>query len=366
MRLLIVLISLLMSVPISAIAEGLDCQGKYTMLEVADCNFYQGEGTDKIWDLTNLNLTGAKTEYELKSPGNDTLALKDTDTSYFYTFKGDTLLYLGFENRLLKVANNVGIPIAYKPLQYSNSLSGDFNLEGEYCKTSSYIEAGEIFTSVDAVGSVVTPFDTIKNAVQLTQIRKTVSQIADSVSIGLLESSKDTLITVLQTKRSLFAPGFNYPLVEYGECKFYCNDTLVGKSKDAFVNELAYWGEVYEYQTKKNVNAVGEKTFSKSRMPTNDIYNLENNEIIHDFRIEEIEQSKGNIHISYSYTLKEDVCDFQLTACDLSGRVLYFQPKQDLTAGKYVEAIDLASGRAEGCLIIMRSGDKLLFKQLIR
>lgn len=179
-----------MSVPISAIAEGLDCQGKYTMLEVADCNFYQGEGTDKIWDLTNLNLTGAKTEYELKSVGNDTLALKDTDTSYIYTFRGDTLLYLGFENRLLKVANNVGIPIAYKPLQYGNSLSGDFNLEGEYCKTSSYIEAGEIFTSVDAVGLVVTPFDTIKNAVQLTQICKTVSQIADSVSIGFVRKFK--------------------------------------------------------------------------------------------------------------------------------------------------------------------------------
>ena len=114
-----------MSVPLSAIAEGLDCQGKYTMLEVADCNFYQGEGIDKIWDLTNLNLTGAKTEYELKSTGNDTLALKDTDTSYFYTFRGDTLLYLGFENRLLKVANNVGIPIAYKPLQYSRYITND-------------------------------------------------------------------------------------------------------------------------------------------------------------------------------------------------------------------------------------------------
>lgn len=188
------------------------------------------ECSDALADLQNMEAFGDN-NVELMEWGTDSLIAIDYGGMQKYRLKGDSLLLIGVENRLMHIDYSLPETWLRFPMSLGDSISGFFEGKGQYCERLFLRKAGCYTTKADALGSLVMEnSDTLHNVLRLKseRVTTTIAQPLDSMlaRYGTLDSippiGTDSILSLMATDikavrtviMRYYVPGCRYPVLE--------------------------------------------------------------------------------------------------------------------------------------------------------
>lgn len=188
------------------------------------------ECSDALADLQNMEAFGDN-NVELMEWGTDSLIAIDYGGMQKYRLKGDSLLLIGVENRLMHIDYSLPETWLRFPMSLGDSISGFFDGKGQYCERLFLRKAGFYTTKADALGSLVMEnSDTLHNVLRLKseRVTTTIAQPLDSMlaRYGTLDSIPpigiDSILSLVATDikavrtviMRYYVPGCRYPVLE--------------------------------------------------------------------------------------------------------------------------------------------------------
>lgn len=130
-------------------------------------------GTDVIWDFSKLKSMDSNYSvsfYEPITKSKDTLFVTcvESQTMYKYAYKGDSMLFLGFENSGSQLLLDAPEYCMKFPFKMGDSISGTYAGRGRYEFALLTEIIGTIYTVADATGTLILPDgDTISNVLRV-------------------------------------------------------------------------------------------------------------------------------------------------------------------------------------------------------
>lgn len=266
------------------------------------------ECSDVLVNLQNIQAIG-NNNVEHMEWGTDSLIAIDNDGMHKYQLKGDSLLLIGTENRLMHIDYPQPETWLRFPMGLGDSISGLFEGKGQYCERLFFRKVGKYSTKADAIGSLLMEnSDTLRHVLRLRTDRTTVTlaQPLDSMltayetldNIPIL--GNDSIIRILATDnravRSViqryYVPGCRYPVLET------CETSSVGRGESAN-QTVAFYSSPFSQASLASANRT---VPTKSTNRKNDA------------------SSTGNPDKSLSYTLDIDTSGKIINVnCDISG-----------------------------------------------
>ncbi len=266
------------------------------------------EYPDILADLQNIEVIGGN-NVENMEWGTDSLIAIDNAGMNKYWLKGDSLLLVGTESRLMHIDYTHPEVWLRFPLSLGDSIKGFFEGKGQYCERLFLRKIGRYTTKADAWGALIMEnSDTLHNVlrIQTERITTTLAQPLDNIlaTYGTLDSipllGNDSIIRLMgsdgRTVRTItqryYAPGCRYPVLET------CETSIVGGGNSA-AQTAAFYSSPYSQESLASANR-GASSKSNDR---------QNNA-----------SSADNPDKSFSYSLDIDTSGKTLTVnCTVSG-----------------------------------------------
>jgi hypothetical protein len=202
-------------------------------------------GENLIWDFSKLRWTDDYPVQYFSRHDFGTIGAEN-GSLYFYQLSGDSLLLQGYENpnNLVRYQKS-GLLLKF-PLEYGVSSESSFQGRGKHNDRLESIISGDIFTSVDAFGSLILPGkDTLENVVRV-HIHKNERAYYSPISYGFdinrpLEEGifEDTLQTqnpdlIITDTYQWYGEGYRYPVFETIESYRKINENLFTLRQESY------------------------------------------------------------------------------------------------------------------------------------
>ena len=214
-------------------------------------------------DLQNMETVGGN-DVENMEWGTDSLITIDNAGMNKYWLKGDSLLLVGTENRLMHIDYAQPEVWLRFPMSLGDSISGLFEGKGQYCERLFLRKIGRYTTKADALGSLLMEnSDTLHNVlrIQTERITTTLAQPLDNMLAiyGTLDSipllGTDSIMGLMTADgrairtmtRRYYALGCRYPVLET------CETGIVGGGNSA-VQTLAYYSSPFSQESFASAN----------------------------------------------------------------------------------------------------------------
>ena len=150
------------------------------------------ENPDALVDLQNMETNGDN-DVENMEWGTDSLIAIDNGGMRKYCLKGDSLLLVGTENRLMHIDYAQPEVWLRFPMSLGDSISGLFEGKGQYCERLFLRKIGRYTTKADASGSLLMEnSDTLHNVLRI-QTERITTYINET-----LKTEKDALAATLE------------------------------------------------------------------------------------------------------------------------------------------------------------------------
>lgn len=327
------------------------------------------ECSDALADLQFMEAINAD-NVEHMEWGTDSLIAIDNGGMQKFRLKGDSLLLIGTENRLMHI--DYSLPEAWLrfPMSLGDSIGGLFEGKGQYCERLFLRKAGRYSTKADAIGSLVMEnSDTLHQVLRLRteRITTTLAQPLDSMlaAYGTLDSipplGNDSIITLLSTDGKAirtvtlryYALGCRYPVLET------CQTRNIAESSSP-VQTAAYYSSPYSQEglASANRSLPGTREQGPASSAGNDdqyySYSLDTN------------ASAQTINVSYSIsgdTVKGDV-PIRLLLCNHQG-ILFRQASGNLQSrGQELLSVSYAGLHQGTYVIYIEFGDQQYSEKL--
>lgn len=216
-------------------------------------------------DLQNMETVGGN-DVENMEWGTDSLIAIDNVGMRKYCLKGDSLLLVGTENRLMHIDYAQPEVWLRFPMSLGDSISGLFEGKGQYCERLFLRKIGRYTTKADALGSLLMDnSDTLHNVlrIQTERITTTLAQPLENMLAiyGTLDSipllGNDSIISLMATDgrairtvtRRYYASGFRYPVLET------CETSIVGGG-DSSIQTTAFYSSPYSQASLASANRI--------------------------------------------------------------------------------------------------------------
>jgi hypothetical protein len=263
---------------------------------------------DALADLQGME-TICSNDVENMEWGTDSLIAIDNAGMNKYWMKGDSLLLVGTESRLMHIDYAQPEVWLRFPMGLGDSIQGLFEGKGQYCERLFLRKIGRYTTKADAWGALIMEnSDTLHNVlrIQTERITTTLAQPLDNIlaTYGTLDSipllGNDSIIRLMgsdgRTVRTMtqryYAPGCRYPVLET------CETSIVGGGNSA-AQTAAFYSSPYSQESLASANR-GASSKSNDR---------QNNA-----------SSADNTNKSFSYSLDIDTSGKTLTVnCTVTG-----------------------------------------------
>ena len=221
------------------------------------------EYPDILADLQNIEVIGGN-NVENMEWGTDSLIAIDNAGMNKYWMKGDSLLLVGTESRLMHIDYTHPEVWLRFPLSLGDSIKGFFEGKGQYCERLFLRKIGRYTTKADAWGALIMEnSDTLHNVLRLQteRITTTLAQPLDNIlaTYGTLDSipllGNDSIIRLMgsdgRTVRTItqryYAPGCRYPVLET------CETSIVGGGNSA-AQTAAFYSSPYSQESLASAN----------------------------------------------------------------------------------------------------------------
>ena len=221
--------------------------------------------SDALADLQNMEAIGSN-DVENMEWGTDSLIAIDNAGMNKYWMKGDSLLLVGTESRLMHIDYAQPEVWLRFPMSLGDSIQGLFEGKGQYCERLFLRKIGRYTTKADALGSLLMDnSDTLHNVlrIQTERITTTLAQPLDNMLAiyGTLDSipllGNDSIISLMATDgrairtvtRRYYASGFRYPVLET------CETSIVGGG-DSSIKTTAFYSSPYSQASLASANRI--------------------------------------------------------------------------------------------------------------
>lgn len=165
--------------------------------------------SDNLWNLCEAEFTDDDYADQYIGQNTDTITRIFQNTQYHYRQSNDTLLFLGYENNMIRIHNAVPEIVMRFPLLKDESLYGVLNSFGMYCDRVFLKKEGEYHTKVAGEGTLfLSENDSIEHVLLVTTDRNfTVSTQEDTLHAF-------NLMHINEHYDRMYAPGYRYPIIE--------------------------------------------------------------------------------------------------------------------------------------------------------
>lgn len=314
-------------------------------------------GEDILWDFSNVSIIDGNYKVCYQLIRDSILHVFESDSRFDYGLKGDSLLWLGFENNLTKVCSAFPAIDMIYPLTYGQSAVNQFYLNGKYSQSMEVVCSGKSSIEADATGTVILPpNDTLCNVMRIHKIHDTIFNVGDSIKNNY--NSTDSIVHHIEDIYSWYADGFRYPVAEAIEHTYKKKEKTIGKYGHYFICTPDAQQSLKPSKISHNMNyhsasKTGIRHEPNTRNSTDKIYG---NMIFN--------QTKYNINIQFS---ANQLIELEIILTDLQGRVFGGVTKRIIGAGdlydEYINTDNLLSGSY--LLYIDINGDKHVRKFFI-
>ena len=296
------------------------------------------ENPDALVDLQNMETNGDN-DVENMEWGTDSLIAIDNGGMRKYCLKGDSLLLVGTENRLMHIDYAQPEVWLRFPMSLGDSIHGLFEGKGQYCERLFLRKIGRYTTKADALGSLLMEnSDTLHNVlrIQTERITTTLAQPLDNMLAiyGTLDSipllGNDSIMRLIATDgRSVrtvtqryYASGSRYPVLET------CETSIVGEDEPV-VQTAAFYCSPYSQASLASAN----RTIpAKSTKRQNDASIADNHDKSFSYSLD-IDTSGKIINVNCGFSgTSEGSVPLKLLLCNQQG-ILYRQSYGQLHQG---------------------------------
>jgi len=296
------------------------------------------ECPDALADLQNMETNGGN-NVENMEWGSDSLIAIDNTGMNKYWLKGDSLLLVGTESRLMHIDYAQPEVWLRFPMSLGDSISGLFEGKGQYCERLFLRKIGRYTTKADALGSLLMEnSDTLHNVLRLQTERVTTTRVQPLDNLlatyGTLDSipllGNDSIMRLIATDgRSVrtvtqryYASGSRYPVLET------CETSIVGEDEPV-VQTAAFYCSPYSQASLASAN----RTIpAKSTKRQNDASIADNHDKSFSYSLD-IDTSGKIINVNCGFSgTSEGSVPLKLLLCNQQG-ILYRQSYGQLHQG---------------------------------
>jgi len=296
------------------------------------------EYPDILADLQNIEVIGGN-NVENMEWGMDSLIAIDNTGMNKYWLKGDSLLLVGTESRLMHIDYAQPEVWLRFPMSLGDSIQGLFEGKGQYCERLFLRKIGRYTTKADAWGALIMEnSDTLHNVlrIQTERITTTLAQPLDNIlaTYGTLDSipllGNDSIIRLMgsdgRTVRTItqryYAPGCRYPVLET------CETSIVGGGNSA-AQTAAFYSSPYSQESLASANRGAS---SKSNDRQNNASSADNTNKFFSYSLD-IDTSGKTLTVNCTVTgTTEGPVPVNLLLCNQQG-ILYRQTSGNLHQG---------------------------------
>ena len=276
-------------------------------------------GRSKIWDFSDKLSSKSSSKVMFVKDSTGVLSFIEPGRISYYHTTPDTLILLGSESPLEKREYTIGKVLKKFPLEYGDSVTGQFRCEGMYCGDHPFREVGTTTVKVEAEGSVVLAGnDTIRNVLRVHTVD------SYSICMGTDTAALDTarLTQVIDERYEWYLPDSQYPIIEDVTSTTFLDMDVIGCTRRAWCNLPE--DQVACYITPDDEDETGEQDgFSEEDQPFPDIIHYE-------------VETRGNV-IHMSYDLDEDATITTIVANHMGLSCIYDQWTQEAGQGYSVQ-----------------------------
>ncbi len=191
------------------------------------------ECSDVLANLGSIEAIGSNNVEHMEWGADSLIAIDNTGMNRYW-LKGDSLLLVGTENRLMHIDYAQPEMWLRFPMNLGDSIRGLFEGKGQYCERLFLRKVGRYTTKAEALGSLLMAnSDTIYNVLRLRteRVTATLAQPLDNMiaTYGTIDNipllGNDSIIKLLATDGRVvrtvtlryYAPGCRYPVLETSE-----------------------------------------------------------------------------------------------------------------------------------------------------
>ena len=123
-----------------------------------------------VWDFSHAVETGREHTMQWLNMGDSVLVRVEQGNQFTYQMRGDSLLWLGYENPLLGMRDSIA-PVAEMPMMtLGDSVSTPYYFHGKYSGNHAVDMTGTHVVQLKALGTLILPNDTISDAMLVREV----------------------------------------------------------------------------------------------------------------------------------------------------------------------------------------------------
>lgn len=327
----------------------LPCNGDEYVKTRVEYVEHADSGSNCLWDFSGARILDGNSKVKIRSLADSQYSVIEHRTAYKYKILGDTLRWLGFENRLTSIGSPAGVVSIPFPVTYGDTAHDRYLFTGRYCGTQELIEEGEVSFSVPAQGTLIIQCDTIGDVLMLRTVRHSRSFLGDKATPEILHSAADTIPLQIETKDLWYSPRYRYPLAEAVKYEYRLGEITVQGYSTAYLclpSEQSYIGAEHNLQSDD----------CDTRTP--------NGGESRGGGISEASAESDSRQVTIHYRIDTMTADVEITLCDTHGRVYRHASHAGIPAGVHSETIDTSGIPPGDYLAVITTGNESLKLQV--
>lgn len=329
-------------------------------------------GASAVWDFSDLEILNDKYTLKYDTLRGDTLISREHRTMYYYQYRNDTLLFLGYRNPTTLVSYREPETYLVFPFPYGRSITSYYDGKGHYCDRFSVHIQGVTTTEADAVGRMILPEgDTLQNVLRVHLSKKVVEKMepifnynmitTDTIPFVICRDSIDYRLNNDSTHFEIdtwlwYANGYRYPIFETKQARLF-------KKKEAYEQfGVSYYyppHEQYYGLDEDMVNWIKRNNFrNENEDRVKEIESVKSEKEYKDEIIayRYIIDEQGELHIFYSV---ERGTDLNICLYDLQGRQISAIVRNVVSGENYQECISIGNYPSGSYLLRISLGERI-------
>lgn len=197
-----------------------------------------------VWDFSHAVETGREHTMQWLNMGDSVLVRVEQGNQFTYQMRGDSLLWLGYENPLLGMRDSIA-PVAEMPMMtLGDSVSTPYYFHGKYSGNHAVDMTGTHVVQLKALGTLILPNDTISDAMLVREVTDGKVRVSPELTDEPISLDNDSLMRHVEVTDRWYSPNHRYPVAENVSSTFYVQGELRQQTRATYlctpdVQELA-------------------------------------------------------------------------------------------------------------------------------
>ncbi len=306
-------------------------------------------GRNVLWDFSASGVISGIGQIRVVLRGENRIGIILDCHRTDYRVSGDALLWTGFENRLINMADSLpAIKLRY-PLAYGDSCKSDYCFKGRYATDRAVVTSGRAHVFADGCGTLILPGgDTVRDVIRVRSDYYSNVRMGAALKVGQLPA--DVKPEILYRQYEWYARGYRYPLLYVYE-KLACEDngnTLI--ERQAY--SVSRHSQEYGVRNDPDNELLRQQIYSDSAekypyciktVPEGNIDNAG------------VQMSGDNLVLEFDYAGSETSCE--LVVSNTAGITCLYIPRHAVSEGRNKISIDCFSLEKGEYALLLVMGD---------